>query len=97
MSIAMASLSQSNKYQPIHAAGLPDEATLLSQLSGPTVLSTNGGGIPVISGNEVVGVNPPAVGDLLTGSGVSIGQNVVGVGLVGSSSQLVKETLILSH
>ena len=93
MSIAMASLTQS-KYQPIHPAGLQDEPSLLSQLSGPTVLGTNGTGIPVLTGSEVVGVPPP--NDLLTGPTVGLGPSVgvgpsVGLGpsvSVGSSSHL---------
>ena len=84
MSIAMASLTQS-KYQPIHPAGLQDEPSLLSQISGSSVLGTNGTGIPVLTGSEVVGVPPP--NDLLTGPGVGMGPSVGGVG-VGSSSHL---------
>ena len=74
MSIAMASLSQS-KYQPIHSTGIPEDTpSILSQISGPTVLGTNGTGIPVLTGGEVVGVPPPS--DLLTGSGVGLAQGV---------------------
>jgi len=57
MSIAMASLTAQNKYQPIHPPGLPDEPSLLSQLSGvpPVALMATNGGIPVITTTEVAG------------------------------------------
>jgi hypothetical protein len=56
MSISIAPLAQS-KYQPIHSSGIPDDASLLTQLAGvqqAAFLGTNGA-IPIMTTTDVMG------------------------------------------